>query len=42
MVCDDVTCTCLVDGVEQGSCAAEAVCDDVDALKEKGWACCGF
>lgn len=42
MTCDDETCTCLVDGEQTGSCAADGVCDDTDALKEKGWTCCQF
>jgi len=42
MLCDLETCTCLVDDEQTGSCAAEAICDDLDALKEKGATCCGF
>ncbi len=42
MVCDTEICTCFVGDEQTGSCAAEAVCEDLDALKEKGAACCGF
>lgn len=42
MMCDSETCVCMVNGNEMGSCAAEAVCEDSDGLKEKGWTCCGF
>lgn len=42
MLCDTETCTCFVGDEQTGSCAADAVCEDPDALKEKGAACCGF
>ena len=42
MTCDTETCVCMVNGNEMGSCAAEAICEDSDGLKEKGWTCCGF
>lgn len=42
MQCDTQTCTCLEDGVMTGSCAAEGVCEDLDAIQERGPACCGF
>lgn len=42
MACDTETCVCLVNGNEMGSCTAEAICESPEALKEKGWTCCGF
>jgi hypothetical protein len=42
MQCDTQTCTCLEDGVMTGSCAAEGVCEDLDAIQERGPECCGF
>jgi hypothetical protein len=42
MKCDTETCTCLVGGQAMGSCAAEAICEDLEALEAKGASCCGF
>lgn len=42
MQCDTETCTCLVGGQAMGSCAAEAICEDLEALEAKGASCCGF
>lgn len=41
MTCDEVACTCFVDDVKTGSCDAEGVCQDFDALEAKLQSCCG-
>lgn len=42
MTCDAETCTCFIGDQQTGTCAAEAICDDVDGLEQKGETCCQF
>ena len=42
MQCNKNTCTCLVDGMEMGTCMSDAICMTQDQLPMKAADCCGF
>lgn len=42
MDCDATTCTCAVDGMPIGMCAADGVCMDFLTISDKAAECCGF
>lgn len=39
--CVNTTCTCVVDGVEGATCAADGICTNTGELGSKMLACCG-
>lgn len=42
MMCNKNSCTCLVDGMEVGTCMSDAICQTQDQLPMKAADCCGF
>lgn len=40
--CDAETCTCIDDGKQVGTCEADGICMNSDALVDKAASCCGF